>query len=241
MSAPTLANLPYDVIDRLLVVLPDFDTLAAAIKTCKHIYDTFCHHPKSTMRAVALNITGPALPDAIDLIRWQTSMVHDRDSETVLTQMTYEESNLLLENAATVDYLSRLYSIAYVIHVCTSVLGLQIDDVYSYKDARSSTDQLSADEKRRFLTALYRYWRMHFEFTTVVDEDEYDDDDDDADQEPIPHLQDVVGGLAKLSDRELYDLDAVATFMHDAGCWASTQRHRFLPRTYAYPLVMHAS
>ena len=110
-AAPTLANLPFDVIDRLLTSLPDFATLSAAILTCKHVYNTFCNHPKSTMRAIALNITGPALSNAIDLIRWQTSVVQERDSEEVLGQPLHEETVLLGDNAATVAHLGRLYSI----------------------------------------------------------------------------------------------------------------------------------
>lgn len=62
------SDLPTDILDRVLMHLRDFNTLSAAIKICKSVYDVFEAHPKSIVQAVAYNIAGPALPDAIRVI-----------------------------------------------------------------------------------------------------------------------------------------------------------------------------
>ncbi|KAJ4482373.1 hypothetical protein J3R30DRAFT_3458685 [Lentinula aciculospora] len=58
-----------DIIDRILLFLPTFSSLKATILTCKSFYQVYQTHPKSIVRAVAYNITGPALPQALECIR----------------------------------------------------------------------------------------------------------------------------------------------------------------------------
>lgn len=58
-----------DVVDRILSFSPTFSSLLATILTAKSIYTVFQTHPKSILRAVAFNITGPALPQALRCIR----------------------------------------------------------------------------------------------------------------------------------------------------------------------------
>ncbi|KAJ4465835.1 hypothetical protein C8J55DRAFT_247141 [Lentinula edodes] len=58
-----------DIIDRILLFSPTFSSLQATILTCKSFYHVFQTHPKSIVRAVASNITGPALPQALECIR----------------------------------------------------------------------------------------------------------------------------------------------------------------------------
>ncbi|KAJ3904684.1 hypothetical protein F5879DRAFT_954081 [Lentinula edodes] len=58
-----------DIIDRILLFSPTFSSLKATILTCKSFYHVFQTHPKSIVRAVASNITGPALPQALECIR----------------------------------------------------------------------------------------------------------------------------------------------------------------------------
>lgn len=61
--------LPDDVLDRILQFAPDFKTLRSAILVSKHFYEAYSEHPKTITRWVAWNITGPALPQAIRLVR----------------------------------------------------------------------------------------------------------------------------------------------------------------------------
>ncbi|KAJ4472702.1 hypothetical protein C8R41DRAFT_870329 [Lentinula lateritia] len=58
-----------DIIDRILLFSPTFASLQATILTCKSFYHVFQTHPKSIVRGVASNITGPALPQALECIR----------------------------------------------------------------------------------------------------------------------------------------------------------------------------
>ncbi|KAJ3890799.1 hypothetical protein GG344DRAFT_65981 [Lentinula edodes] len=58
-----------DIIDRILLFSPTFSSLQATILTCRSFYYVFQTHPKSIVRAVASNITGPALPQALECIR----------------------------------------------------------------------------------------------------------------------------------------------------------------------------
>jgi len=70
-----------DVIDRILQFLPSFSTLYSAILTSKSFYQVYKAHPRSIIRAVAYNVIGPALPQALRAIRYQE---HEsaRDSQT---------------------------------------------------------------------------------------------------------------------------------------------------------------
>ncbi|KAK7468956.1 hypothetical protein VKT23_003455 [Stygiomarasmius scandens] len=60
-----------DVIDRILQFLPSFSTLYSAILTSKSFYQVYKAHPRSIIRAVAYNVVGPALPQALRAIRYQ--------------------------------------------------------------------------------------------------------------------------------------------------------------------------
>lgn len=60
-----------EIIDRILLFSPTFDTLKSAILTCKSFHDTFCDHPNSIVRTVAYNVAGPALPQLVRVIRYE--------------------------------------------------------------------------------------------------------------------------------------------------------------------------
>ena len=57
-------NLPSDVVHEILVGVPDFITLLAAIQSCKLFNDAFKAHPKSIVHEVLANVAGPAVPQA---------------------------------------------------------------------------------------------------------------------------------------------------------------------------------
>ena len=66
--ATTLQGLFPELILHVLKGLSDFETLAALIKTCKYIYNIFVAGPESVVDAVAYNLVGPALPQALLLL-----------------------------------------------------------------------------------------------------------------------------------------------------------------------------
>ncbi|KAJ7645156.1 hypothetical protein DFH06DRAFT_1301165 [Mycena polygramma] len=69
MRALTSLPLDDDLIDRILGFCPEFDTLLAMLLTCKAIYSVFSARPRSITRAVAHNVAGPALTDAVRVLR----------------------------------------------------------------------------------------------------------------------------------------------------------------------------
>ena len=61
MSASKLST---DLIHGILAYVPDFATLSAAICSSKEYYEAFRPHPKSILREVTKNVTGPAFLQA---------------------------------------------------------------------------------------------------------------------------------------------------------------------------------
>ncbi|KAF5380712.1 hypothetical protein D9757_007050 [Collybiopsis confluens] len=60
---------PDDILHNILCYSQTFSSLFSEISTCKSFYNVFQTHPKSIMRAVAHNICGPPLPQALRCIR----------------------------------------------------------------------------------------------------------------------------------------------------------------------------
>ncbi len=77
VMASTLENLPLDVRDRLLCVLPDFPTLRAAVLSCKSVHDTYALRKKSIFDEVAKNEAGPAMRYAVAVAR---GLIHMNDA-----------------------------------------------------------------------------------------------------------------------------------------------------------------
>ncbi|KAJ6560102.1 hypothetical protein B0H19DRAFT_1146502 [Mycena capillaripes] len=63
-------DVPNDVLGTVLSSSPDFDTLRAAMGVCSTWHRAFETHPKSVVLAVARNIVGPALPQAVRFLRY---------------------------------------------------------------------------------------------------------------------------------------------------------------------------
>src|ERR1700675_2863801 len=71
MQALSSFPLDDDITHRILTCLPDFTSLQSAIVAFKSIHTVFMTHPKSIIRAVAYNVVGPTLPQALKLARCQ--------------------------------------------------------------------------------------------------------------------------------------------------------------------------
>ncbi|KAJ7167846.1 hypothetical protein C8R46DRAFT_1094322 [Mycena filopes] len=75
VAAPTSATIrgvqvPNDVLGHILSSCPDFTTLGAAVGVCSTWQRVFETHPTSTLLAVAYNVVGPALPQAVRFMRY---------------------------------------------------------------------------------------------------------------------------------------------------------------------------
>jgi hypothetical protein len=122
-----------DVIDRVLRCLSDHGSLQSAILTCKSVYEVFQAHPKSILRAVARNITGSTLPQALTLVRSQLSpdqvdrrtAVADVIKVDETTVITLDEVMLLKANADVVWELEDLFSLRYTVRHHRSFLSTE--------------------------------------------------------------------------------------------------------------------
>lgn len=64
-----ISSLSADTIDYILTSLTDFKSLASVLLASKSVYGVYSTRPTSIKRAVAYNVVGPALPQALRLVR----------------------------------------------------------------------------------------------------------------------------------------------------------------------------
>jgi hypothetical protein len=84
------SQLSGDIVYIILTALPDFSTLLSTIVASKDINTVFETHPSSIIRGVVDNQVGPALPQALRLVR----LCELPDSERSL-ENTPEEAGIL--------------------------------------------------------------------------------------------------------------------------------------------------
>ncbi|KAJ7841926.1 hypothetical protein B0H14DRAFT_3693301 [Mycena olivaceomarginata] len=132
MSVSTHHGLPLDddIVDRIMTFCSTFGTLKSTILVSKAFYRVFQTRPKSITRAVAYNIFGPALPQALRVVRYP---YHDytSPSDDPMNRKSCRRTRKLL---------------------------LALEDVYSVinKDRTSMASILTSDESWRFRRAMYR-------------------------------------------------------------------------------------
>ncbi|KIY63486.1 hypothetical protein CYLTODRAFT_426059 [Cylindrobasidium torrendii FP15055 ss-10] len=154
-----MESLPDDVLQDILEQCPDYATLSTATLLCKRLHDIAEQHPKSIAKAVATNLIGPALPQAMRVVRYRQMMSSASDTEedgdeeeceipaTVdmdAVQETIEEGLLSIEEKQTITRLSDTLK--------------TLEDAFSWKhrDRKSHTSVLSNLESFRFRKALLR-------------------------------------------------------------------------------------
>ena len=110
-----LHEMPQDILDHILLRMPDFDTLAAALRTSKQFfYNIFQIHPNSIIHAIAWNIVGPALLQATRVACYQnTQELLDPQFESDLPQdrLTRNICATLHKNAAIIQKYENLFSL----------------------------------------------------------------------------------------------------------------------------------
>ncbi|KAG6830025.1 hypothetical protein H0H92_002553 [Tricholoma furcatifolium] len=81
-SMQGLNSLPSDddVLDSILLFLPDFSTLLATILSCKSFNRVFNSHSKTILRSVLYNRMGPALPQALRVLRYKSPSTSGEDT-----------------------------------------------------------------------------------------------------------------------------------------------------------------
>ncbi|KAF7344101.1 hypothetical protein MVEN_01699800 [Mycena venus] len=136
-----------DILDRIMTFCPTFGTLQSTILVSKAFHRVFQAHPKSINRSVAYNIVGPALPQALRVVRYPyDGYTSDGDPSTMAevcpedhdpSVITAEEKETLQENSRVVAVLEDIYSL-------------------TNKDRTSKTSVLTSEESWRFRRAMYR-------------------------------------------------------------------------------------
>ena len=127
-----MSGLPVDddVLDRIFHFAPSVDALASLVLTSKAFHDVFSRHPTSINLATAYNIAGPALPQAIRIVRCPEYVpIYERDDDvnektadvettlaaetTEISPITTAEMRSLEHIADVVVKLENLFSIRY--------------------------------------------------------------------------------------------------------------------------------
>ncbi|KAF8207326.1 hypothetical protein K438DRAFT_2077410 [Mycena galopus ATCC 62051] len=142
-----------------------FDALKNITLVSKTFYRVYQTHPKSITYAVAANVVGPALPQALRVIRYPyppDRQTRDEQGEEPLAKacpegdtiaasgITVEEKNALCDNMDTVQTLEDIYSL-------------------SQKDRTSNTSVLTLAESYRFQRAAYRIMFYCTLFSSDID------------------------------------------------------------------------
>ncbi|KZT74887.1 hypothetical protein DAEQUDRAFT_720072 [Daedalea quercina L-15889] len=218
-SVMSFAALTEDVLDEVLRRLPDFNTLAATIRTSKQLSDIFKAHPKSITRNVAENTCGhpDVLPAALRLVRKVLKGDvgdddDDDDDDIVIAQEPPEDemlaSPLTREEARLLDRYGEVVR--------------SMEDIYSWrhKDPASSTTRLTPLEAVRFKRGMHRFWL----FCECYSPPEYDDGDDDCQAARDRAANEC---LRLLLVEDLFEVGAVAAFcaeMYEWNCkaWSLT-------------------
>ncbi|KAJ7433091.1 hypothetical protein B0H11DRAFT_2122995, partial [Mycena galericulata] len=180
--------LPNDILDRILQWTPNFPTLSAAVRVCKAWHAVFQTHPKSIVLAVTENSIGPALPDALRVLRHSKPQEH-----TDTDELTRAEYKRLWENAAVVKQLEVVFSLRH-------------------RDRLSRMSVLTWAESWRFARAMYRIMLYCAAFQMPDDTDGMSElEGNDSVKDRI--VADRIGMLQAYSTEELFELNAALVFL----------------------------
>ncbi|KAK7050232.1 hypothetical protein R3P38DRAFT_3255945 [Favolaschia claudopus] len=131
-----------DIVDRIMLFCSTFETLSSISLVSKSFYRVFQAHPKSIYWAVAYNVVGPSLPQAMLVVKYPYEDVPSSKTAPMLELtspviITPTERRLLQENSQLVDTVENIYS-------------------RQNKNRKSKTSVLTAEESLRFRRAMYR-------------------------------------------------------------------------------------
>ncbi|KAJ7135216.1 hypothetical protein C8R43DRAFT_621821 [Mycena crocata] len=156
---------------------PTFGTLQAMVSGSKDFRRVFQSHPKSITRAVAYNIVGPALPQALRVIRYpylkhglRSNIVNDLsessddeytslDDEGIVSEVLDQLDPVVMATACPEDHRPTLLTTPEKKDLTSlAKLVASLEDVYSLttKNRTSKTSVLTSDESFRFRRAMYR-------------------------------------------------------------------------------------
>ncbi|KAJ7740970.1 hypothetical protein B0H14DRAFT_2989631 [Mycena olivaceomarginata] len=143
MRALSALPLDDDIIDRIMTYCPTFQSLQAMILASKAFYAVYQSHPKSIVWAVASNLVGHVLPQALRAIRYPDTFGAGKEEPDVVAKMCPED-----------------YSPSLLTKEDKRKPVQKLEDMFSMieKDHRSRTSVLTPEESFRFRRAVYRVW-----------------------------------------------------------------------------------
>ncbi|KAJ7657235.1 hypothetical protein DFH06DRAFT_1197720 [Mycena polygramma] len=217
MTMRALSDLPLDddIVDRIMTFCPTFPTLQALALVSKAFYSVFQTHPKSITRAVAYNIVGPALPQALRVVRYPGVLQDDEQDD--------ERDDVVARDKKDPDEVATACPEAHGASVITAAeketlqknsrVVEALEDIYSLtqKDRTSRMSVLTSEESWRFRRAAYRimlycniFSGQHYSFEDI---EEMGEDD-------IKHIQrQRTAVLNEYPTDELLQIYAVARFI----------------------------
>ncbi|KAJ7613619.1 hypothetical protein DFH06DRAFT_144265 [Mycena polygramma] len=243
-AAPSMrirgVDIPNDVLGSILASAQDFDTLHAAVRVCSTWHRVFETHPKSVLLAVARNVAGPALPQAMCALRypypektpndWGDGEDGDEmevdDPEATEDDSDDEGMKPKPKKAAGTPHKPVANYESESVGQLTPKERMQLqenaatvralEDLFSlrYKDRTSKSSTLSTRESHRFARAMYRTMTFCARFYLPLNLDDIDTmADEDGTLDAI--LDARHAHLNEFPANELLQLRAVVAFLHE--------------------------
>ncbi|KAJ7249630.1 hypothetical protein C8J57DRAFT_1356323 [Mycena rebaudengoi] len=232
--------LPSDIVDQLLAASPDFDALAASIRVSKAWREVHEAHPTSIALAVARNMVGEALPQAVRFLRYpypkkdENKWPRDADDEEEDEEDEEEDEEDEERDGArrerkrqkAIKLPRRLLSESAQICELTpeerrklqenAAIVAQLEALFSsrHRNRRYKTSQLTPLESSRFTRAMYRvmlYCELFYYPLMIDDTDAYEKDD----PEIVKIYRDRSAMLNEYPTSELLEIRTVVAFLHD--------------------------
>ncbi|KLO09561.1 hypothetical protein SCHPADRAFT_1000186 [Schizopora paradoxa] len=167
-----LERLPLDVRDRLLTSLSSFESLRAAVLSCKALYEAYSLRKHSVFNAVVENESGPALLEALAVSRAITDL-EEHGKEDEIIDLVADRDGPLWRSEVSVEDAYEVGDIAQV--------ASELEDLFSfrYKDRTKTTSALSYSESCVFRRALYQNWFLSLLCrASSLDDNDVDDDEE---------------------------------------------------------------
>ncbi|KAJ7723715.1 hypothetical protein B0H14DRAFT_3519869 [Mycena olivaceomarginata] len=208
--------LPSDIVDQLLAASPDFDALNASIRVSKAWCEAYEAHPTSIALAVARNMVGEALPQAVRFLRYpypkkdDNEWPRDADDEEDEEKDSEEDSEDEERDGAR-EKRKRQKAIKLPRRSLSESAQIALFS------SRYKTSRLTPLESSRFARAMYRvmlYCELFYYPLMIDDTDAYEKDD----PEIVKIYRDRSAMLNEYPTPELLEIRTIVAFLHDLIC-----------------------
>ncbi|KAH8823221.1 hypothetical protein DL96DRAFT_266684 [Flagelloscypha sp. PMI_526] len=222
-----LSDLSTDIIDLIFSHLPDFETLRSAILISKRFSSVFDKHPKSIVRRVAQNVSGPPLNDLLTLVRFEKhefqwdggSGDEDDDEDDALLDafVSYFEEPPEWQDAAEDGHDVKADEVNEILEYAERAHLLEQWFSFRHKARVANRSSLTPLESHKFLRAAYRLmlFQKCFTYLEVVTSGAFDGLPDLENQPKAKRrlLAARTEFLSTFEGEELHEIQIVAYFI----------------------------